>query len=363
MVALPFNERTLRIPGTALGVGGSSVIKNAAVRGPRKRPFREKAETGGVGLVAPRTGLLHRIHFFGFVVVVAGENPDAAGGRPVGFEGRVPGDQLLVLHGVAVQRPAESAQIRLTVDAVIHVRLQNLIGARTAFLAVELTKLFPDQHHHFEVALTFSRGFYGLFTPLNPATGIVDGTDLFVDEGRGKEVDLGLDFFGLHVRCAPEKARFRLEPVGDQEPIEFCHGVTRVLRVRRGMRGIHAPAHIALNLVVAHVVKGHDGGEIPVVLLRSDFREQVVAIVVFEGGVVTEPFLQGRYPEFGLIGVIPRGVGFGREVFGKRRMRFRRRPGKIPGGLVGACSNVGRPLDVRFAAQRIDAAARDTDVA
>ena len=81
----------------------------------------------------------------------------------------------------------------------------------------------------------------------------MDGADLFVDEGRRKEVDLGSDFFGLHVLCAPEKTRFRLEPVGDQKPVELCHGVTRVLRVRRGMRGVHAPAHIALNLVVAHV--------------------------------------------------------------------------------------------------------------
>ena len=136
-----------------------------------------------------------------------------------------------------------------------------------------------------------------------------------------------------------------------------------VLAVRGGMHRIHAPAEVALDLVVAHVVERHDRGVVAVVELRADLRQQVVAVVVLDRGVGAEPFAKLGDPELRLVGVVARGVRFLRKIVGELRVSLAGRPGEIGGSLMRACADVGRTLNVRFAAKGVDAAARDADVA
>ena len=332
LLAVPFDEHALRIPGLALRVGGAAVVEDAAVGGPGEGPAGEETETGRVFLRAVCHRLLHRVELLGLVVVVAREDPHAASGRAVSLKLAVALEELAVADRVAVEGPAEGAQIGLAVDRVVEVRLQDLIRAGAAFLLVELDDVLPEKHHHLEVGTAFSRRLDGLFTPLDPPTGVVDGADFFIDERGGKEVDLGLDVLGLHVRSFPEGRGLRLEPVSDDEPVEVGHRVAGVLAVRGGMHRIHAPAEVALDLVVAHVVERHDRGVVAVVELRADLRQQVVAVVVLDRGVGAEPFAKLGDPELRLVGIVARG-------------------------------DVGRTLNVRFAAKGVDAAARYADVA
>ena len=60
LLAVPFDEDALGIPGLPLGVGRGAVVENAAVRGPRKGPPRIEAEPRRVFLGAARHRLLHR---------------------------------------------------------------------------------------------------------------------------------------------------------------------------------------------------------------------------------------------------------------------------------------------------------------
>ena len=346
-----------------MSVGRGAVVENAAVRGPRKGPPRIEAEPRRVFLGAARHRLLHRIELGFLVVVVAREDPDAAGGRAVGLEVAVALEELAGLDVEAVQSPAECADVVLAVDLVAHLSLEDRIGAGAAFLFIEGADALEKELHDLEVRLALSRRFNRLLAPLNPAARIVDRARLFIDERGRQEVDLGLDFLRIHIGRFPEGGRFSEEPVGHDEPVELRHRLAGVLGVGRRVSGIHAPAEVALRLVVAHVVEGRDRRVVAVGLLRTDLREQVVAVVVVDGRVVAEPFLQAGDPKLGLIAVVTRRVRFLLEIVAKGRVLLARGPGKVTRRLMAGGSDVGRALHVRFAAKGVDAAARDADVA
>ena len=114
-----------------------------------------------------------------------------------------------------------------------------------------------------------------------------------------------------------------------------------MLGVGGGVRRVHAPAEVALDLVVTHVVKGHDRGIVTVVELGTRFRQQIVAVVVFLGGVFAKPFLQCRHPELGFVGVVTPGIRFLGKVRSKRRMGFAGGPGEVTRRLVRRHTHVG----------------------
>ena len=127
------------------------------------------------------------------------------------------------------------------------------------------------------------------------------------------------------------------------------------------MSGVHAPDEVALHLAVAHTVPGRNHGGITVFV--RELRHPVVAIVVLDRGVFAVPLFQDGDHELRLIRVVAVSVGFLREPVSELRMLVLTRIVEVAREAVRGSSDVGGTLNVRFAAERVHAAAGDADVA
>ena len=166
--------------------------------------------------------------------------------------------------------------------------------------------------------------------------------------------------FRIHVRGLPERGRLGGHLVGNDQPIELRHGAADEAGVRSGVARVHAPIEVALDDALVHELERGHHGEVG---RRGNLRPPVVAVVVFDRGVLAEPFLQARDEELRLVGVIAVGIRLGLEPLAQRRAVRGVGPFQICGMLVDQHAHVGSALDVGLAAQRVEAAAGNADVA
>ena len=359
--AVPFNQHLLGVPRFAVHVGRRTVVEDSTVGRPREGEFAVKAQSGWISQRAAGAGLSHSIPFLVFVVEVAAVNPHAAGCVAVGCEFAVALQQFAGLGVVAVNGVSNCLDIELTLRiAVIPVDFGNLVRIDAAFLTIQLSDTVEETSHDFEVALSLSCRFNGFLTPLQPAAGVGDRTFFFVNQGCRQHVDGCLNFFRLHARSFPEGSSFSCEPVSNDHPVKLAENFAAVLGVRFGMSRVHTPNQVTLDLVFCHVMESRDRG---VVVLQGAFRQKVIAVVVFCCGVVAIPFFQHGNHELRLVHVVAVGIGFFRKVGIQCRMVLLDRPSEVARSVVHGGADVGRALNVRFAAEGVNTAACNTDVA
>ena len=126
------------------------------------------------------------------------------------------------------------------------------------------------------------------------------------------------------------------------------------------MSRVHTPNQVTLDLIFGHIVEGRNRG---VIVLQGTFRQKIIAVIIFCCGVVTIPFFQHRNHELRLVHVVAVGIGFFRKVCIQCRMVLLDRPSQITRSIVHSGTNVGRALNVRLAAQGVNTAAGNTNVA
>ena len=244
--------------------------------------------------------------------------------------------------------------------AVIPVDFGNLVRIDAAFLTIQLSDTVEKASHDFEVALSLSCRFNGFLTPLQPAAGVGDRTFFFVNQGCRQHVDGCLNFFRLHARSFPEGSSFSCEPVSNDHPVKLAENFAAVLGVRFGMSRVHTPNQVTLDLIFGHIVEGRNRG---VIVLEGTFRQKVITVIIFCCGVVAIPFFQHGNHELRLVHVVAVGIGFFRKVGIQCRMVLLDRPSEVARSVVHGGADVGRALNVRFAAEGVNTAACNTDVA
>ena len=126
------------------------------------------------------------------------------------------------------------------------------------------------------------------------------------------------------------------------------------------MSRVHTPNQVTLDLIFGHIVEGRNRG---VIVLEGTFRQKIIAVIIFCCGVVTIPFFQHRNHELRLVHVVAVGIGFFRKVGIQCRMVLLDRPSEVARSVVHGGADVGRALNVRFAAEGVNTAACNTDVA
>ena len=378
---VPLDQRLVWRPGLALHVCRGAVVDDAPVVGPCEGPVGVQTQTGGVLVVAAADGLLGGIERRCAVGVEAGVDPHAAGGGAVcaqlgvasqkvdvaGSQGTVcaalkAGLPVGALDAVAVESPGDGTRVDLAVDVVVPLHLQDGIGVGATLLCVEAADLAPQQVADLVVRLGLVPGLDGLVAPLHPAAGVEDGAGLLVDERAGQEVAGGADLGCVHIRGVPERCGFGDDLVDHDVPVQVCHGAAHVGAVGSGVAGVHAPCEVALDGAVLHLLEGRHLGPVAAVV-AGDLGPPVVAIVVFDRGVVAVPLLEGGHHELGLVGVVAVGVGLALEPVREGVAVGGVGPLEVGGLLVDQHAHVGCALDVGLAAQRAHAAAGDAHVA
>ena len=260
-------------------------------------------------------------------------------------------------------RPGNRTEVDLAVDVVIPLRVEDRGGVSAAFLLVQTADFRPQEVAHLEVRLRLIPRLDCLVAPLQPTTGVQDGTRLLVDERAGEEVHGRLDLGRVHVRSLPEGRRLGFDLVGHDEPIEVRHRAAHVAGVRGRVAGVHTPVEVALDDALLHELERGDMRVVLVALLGGNLRPPVVAVVVLDGCGIAEPLLEGGHDELRLVSVVAGGIRLGFQPLAQAGTIGGVCPLQVSRMLVHHHAHVGCTLNIGLAAQSVHTAAGDTDVA
>ena len=387
LLAVPDDAGPLGVPRFSFGVGGRAVVHDSAVGRPGERPVVVHAEAGRIGGRTP-------------LGVVAGFREDA-GVEPVSAHRRAVVLELteaVDLLPRGLQRLGLVGRIRdvgesLAVDLLQHLGQVGLdrigvapgevrqgLGKRPALLLVEVAHREKDPGQDFLVGFRLPRRIDRLPLPLHPPRGVGERAVLLREVRRGKQEDFRLDLRRLGwivlLGRLPEDRGLRLDVLGDHEPFQLRERGHPLLGVRPQSDRIHAEGDEPLGsgllaagagrVAAVHVVADVHPGVVAV-----DFRQPGVPEVVFLRGGLGVRRLQQRHHELRIVlPVVHRGPrlfveGRGRrglQVLGERLLRAGGRL-QIARKDVEGSGDVGRALDVRVAAEGVDAAPRAPHVA
>jgi hypothetical protein len=208
--------------------------------------------------------------------------------------------------------------------------------------------------------------------PLQPAGGIDEGAVFLSETGRGQQEDFGVYFFGvsdlavvflLQFLGSPKRGGLGFEILGDDQPLELAERLDHLDAVRSAGHGVHAERDQAFHLAGVHIVE-----QIAPTVVRAlgEFRQVVVAELVLGRGVLAVVGLEQAGHELRRVAPVVERIGAQRfggvdaVVLGEAgpvgAWNFEVAGQHVPG------AHIGRALDVRMSALRVDAAAGHADV-
>ena len=151
LLARPFNQHPVRVPGLAFQVRRGAVVDDATVERPSERPLGMQAQPRRVVGDAAADGLLGRVERSVVVGPEAGVDPHAAGRGAVGLEVRERAQQIgrAVLEAalgvvVAVEGPGHGARVDLAVNVVVPLRVETGSGATPSSFLYRSTMAFHN---------------------------------------------------------------------------------------------------------------------------------------------------------------------------------------------------------------------------
>ena len=149
------------------------------------------------------------------------------------------------------------------------------------------------------------------------------------------------------------------------EPVKIVESRTDLVGIREALAGVDADDEGTAHLVLLGLV---DGVVIGIVAIGLQFGHPAVAEVVLGGRVVTVPALEQTHHVLGVVG-LPVGA-VGKQRLGSNTgevvlegLLVRAGHAHVAGEAVIEDGVVSGPLNVRFAAEGVNTAAGDADIA
>src|SRR5262249_44732803 len=106
--------------------------------------------------------------------------------------------------------------------AVIPNRVEYRRVFRRARFTIKSPDSFEDLIQYLEIGSRFSRRFYALLAPLQPAAAMGDAAGFFQKTCSWKKQDLGTDISGRERALFPECCRLSLEDIHCDEHLQLC---------------------------------------------------------------------------------------------------------------------------------------------
>ena len=367
-LAIPPDDGKLRIPGLAMGIHGGAVIEHAAVDRPAPGPLGIQAESGLLGGLAEVTVLgLVAV----FLCVAVAVQPVEGGSGTVSLEITKGGDELalmvdLVLHlGVLPEHAVDTFGPLFSLVLFAPVEAEDRIRERTAFLPVEVADFVDQRHEHVAEVAGFAGRLDSLVKPLQPASGVGDRAFLLDTLCGREEEHLGLHLLGIDAGTVPVIGGLGMVNFTHDEPVKIVESRTDLVGIREALAGVDADDKGTAHLVLLGLV---NGVVIGIVAIGLQFGHPAVAEVVLGGGVVTVPALEQTYHVLGVVG-LPVGA-VGKQRLGSNTgevilegLLVRAGHAHVAGEAVIENGVVSGPLNVRFAAEGVNTAAGDADIA
>ena len=330
-------------------VAGGTVVEHVDIVRPDPCKVRVDAHIAVVFLTAaPR-----HVHA---VAIDARKDPHARHRRAVVADLADAAQEMSILQVVAVALLHDVLDIRLAVRlgiAVVPCEELDRVVLRVGRVLIELYDALPELVADPVVGARVVRGIGALHAPLDHAHGVRQRSAALEVGGRRHIDDLGLDVGGVVPRTLPECRRLVDKDILYDECIEVLESLVDNRKVRiRHLRILSADVDAlddALNRLLEHDVER-------IVVLAVADRQRVEHIIIRRICRIAVPCLE----EVLQILRLGRTVALRPLREGIRLMRWIR---KVCRQILEHDAVVRRGLHVRLSAHRVDAAARDTNVA
>ena len=268
---------------------------------------------------------------------------------------------------VAVVLFCHFCRFRMVRLLVAPAHLQQGFHALPAFGAVQFAQAMVNPGKDFAIVARFPRCVLAFPVPLQPATGVGDRAIFFGKAGRRQAEDFGLnrgriDIIRLAV-VLPEGRGLGHQRIDNHHIFQLTETADHFVFVREGRNRVEALADIAGDVAVIHHIEILDNvvGLIP-------FRQPVEApVILFLRRIAVERFHQAD-EEFRVVAPVVHLVGQRRfrrvgakitlqiALFIGRQRQITRQTGRQQ-------AQIGQPLNIGVAAQRVDAAAGHAHIA
>ena len=329
-------------------VAGGTVVEHVDIVRPDPCKVRVDAHIAVVFLTAaPR-----HVHA---VAIDARKDPHARHRRAVVADLADAAQEMSILQVVAVALLHDVLDIGLPVVRIAVVPCEKLdtVVLRIGRVLIELADALPELVDDPVVGARVIRGIGALHAPLDHAHGVRQRSAALEVGGRRHIDDLGLDVGGVVPRTLPECRRLVDKDILYDECIEVLESLVDNRKVRiRHLRILSADVDAlddALNRLLEHDVER-------IVVLAVADRQRVEHIIIRRICRIAVPCLE----EVLQILRLGRTVALRPLREGIRLMRWIR---KVCRQILEHDAVVRRGLHVRLSAHRVDAAARDTNVA